>query len=322
MKKNTKKRDQKQAGSKKPTTTPKKSTKDAKNPGILEAKKAKLSNLKNLFDRKLERNEELKEERDQLRAKIAAIQAEMAEEEAQKEQEARMRVEKAFAKMIKIKIDELLDGARNYIMDIRNPGQPHPYLTGRPVVVALQEVLFRSFNVVESASLFANTPEIRQESLAYFQRILERERKRKAAGTKRLKKEANSHDFRYFCKGAILFALYLKQNGWKRHWLHIDFPGDFRDAKNKADWRRYLRNLIPKCYESGDFPLSKPKINGYASSRFKSQLEPAIEEILSWDEEKLSKEMGIFVFFTIEWFVTRQRKPTLDVLAEMFPGCT
>jgi hypothetical protein len=323
MKKNTpKKKDQKQAGSKKPTVPPQKLTKDAEKPEIQEAEKAKLSDLKNQLDRKLARNEELKRERDQLRAKIAAIKAKGTQEEAQREQDAWMRVEKAYAKMIKTTIVELLDVACLYIMHVRNPRQPHPHYTGRPVAEALKEVLFLTFSAVENASLFANNPEIREESLAYFQRILERERKQKASVTKRLKKETNSHSFRHFCRDAILFALYLKQNGWKRHWLHIDFPGDFRDAKNKADWRRYLRNLIPKCYESEDYPLSIPTIKGYASSRFKSQLEPAIDEILSWDEEKLSKEMKMFVFYGIEWFVTGQRKPTLDVLAEMYPGCT
>ena len=250
------------------------------------------------------------------KALIVELEAGIAELKTQVGKARRIRLEKAFAEMIKTQIHDHLNTALIYLTDI------HPDLTGRPVFEALKEVLIHAFQTIDKVSRFTNAPEIRKESLLYFQRILERERKGSAAEKKRLANKANSHSFRLFCKDVILFALYLKQNDWKRHWLHVDFPGDFRDAKNKEAWRRYLRNLISKCVKAPDYPLSKPDIKGYASSRFHSQVEPAIEEILALDDEKLSKEMELFVFFKIEWVVTKMRQPTLQVLAEMFPGCT
>jgi hypothetical protein len=272
---------------------------------ILKKIKSKESELK----RVKAKNEEKK-------ALIVELEAGIAELKTQIGKATRIRLEKAFAEMIKTQIHDHLNTALIYLTDI------HPDLTGRPVFEALKEVLIHAFQTIDKVSRFTNAPEIRKESLDYFRRILERERKRSAAEKKRSANKANSHSFRLFCKDVILFALYLKQNGWKRHWLHVDFPGDFRDAKNKEAWRRYLRNLISKCFIAGDYPLSKPDIKGYASSRFHSQVGPAIEEILALDDEKLSKEMEVFVFWKINWFVTKMRQPTLQVLADMFPGCT
>ena len=254
---------------------------------------------------------------DELRTQIEEVRTHIEQGKLERAQRMRMRLEADFARMIRDEIYGLLNDARVYLMDI------HPDLTGKPVAEALKEVLLQSFCAVDAASLFTNTPEIRRESLAYFQRILERERKRSAAEIRRANKRLNSHAFRSFLYDVILCALYLKKHGWKRHWLHFDFPRDFKDPKNKNAWQIYLRNLVFKCAKASpqEYPMPQPEIEGYLSSRFYTQVKPAIEEIFSLDEKELARRMDQFVFWRLEFFVTKGRSPAWKVLAEMFPGC-